>query len=92
MLVVSWSASTGCKTCARSSPSAFNPLTTAPAARSILTPLLIAPASSMHDNRPVIWSPEAEADLLDIWAYLADAASPEIPSIMHPSPQTAYTL
>jgi plasmid stabilization system protein ParE len=26
-------------------------------------------------RRAVVWSPEAEQDLLDIWSYLAQAAS-----------------
>jgi toxin ParE1/3/4 len=29
-------------------------------------------------RRRVIWSPEADKDLLDIWAYYARVASPEI--------------
>jgi toxin ParE1/3/4 len=29
-------------------------------------------------ERPAVWSPEAEADLLGIWAHLAAAASPDI--------------
>ena len=29
-------------------------------------------------RRRVVWSPEADSDLLDIWAYYARVASPEI--------------
>lgn len=28
--------------------------------------------------RAVVWSPEAEQDLLDIWLYLAQEASPDV--------------
>ena len=27
---------------------------------------------------PIVWSPEAEEDLFEIWSYLADRASPQI--------------
>jgi plasmid stabilization system protein ParE len=31
-----------------------------------------------NPKRQILWSPEAEADLLGIWNYLAREASPEI--------------
>ena len=29
-------------------------------------------------KRPILWSPEAEADLTSIWSYYAEVAGPEI--------------
>jgi len=29
-------------------------------------------------RRPVVWSPEARADLTEIWEYYADAANPQV--------------
>ena len=32
-------------------------------------------------NRLLVWSPEAEQDLLEIWAYLAGEASPHVADV-----------
>ena len=32
-------------------------------------------------RRSVVWSPEAEGDLLEIWTYLATEASPDVASV-----------
>lgn len=32
-------------------------------------------------RRSVVWSPEAEGDLLEIWTYLANEASPEVANV-----------
>ena len=39
---------------------------------------LRAPASGMPSRTSVLWSPEAEEDVLDIWSYFAREASPAI--------------